>query len=96
MVTVALYAVIYKIVDMEKNADNRPPHVEFLRSLLREQKIKTGFKFPDYDTGLIQGVLICEASSKEEVRSWFAKDPVIVSGARTFEVRDAEPMSIRV
>lgn len=92
----ATYAVIYKIVDMEKNAANRPAHVEFLRALLRQQKIKTGWKFPDYDTGRVQGVLICEAGSKEEVGSWFAQDPVVLAGARTFEVRDAEPMSIRV
>lgn len=89
------YALIYKIVDMEKNAANRPPHVEFLRGLLREGKIETGWKFPDYDTGLIQAVLICKADTKEEVASWFEKDPVISSGARTFEVRDAEKMAIK-
>lgn len=90
----AMYALIYKIVDMEKNAANRPPHVEFLRGLLREGKIETGWKFPDYDTGRIQAVLICNAESKAEVAGWFEKDPVISSGARTFEVRDAQKMAI--
>ncbi|MDB5793624.1 MAG: YCII-related domain protein [Noviherbaspirillum sp.] len=89
-----MYALIYKIVDMEKNAANRPAHVEFLRSLLREGKIQTGWKFPDYQAGLIQAVLICKAGSKEEVAGWFEKDPVIMAGARTFEVRDAEKMAI--
>jgi hypothetical protein len=52
-------------------------------------------KFPDYYDGCIQGVLIAEASSKEEVASWFAKDPVISSGARTFEVREYEKMGVK-
>jgi uncharacterized protein YciI len=94
--TMAMYALIYKIVDMEKNAANRPAHVEFLKSLLREGKIETGWKFPDYQAGLVQGVLICKANSKAEVQGWFEKDPVIAAGARTFEVRDAEKMSIQV
>ena len=89
------YALIYKIVDMEKNAANRPPHMEFLRGLLREGKIETGWKFPDYQAGSIQAVLICKANSKEEVSGWFEKDPVIASGARSFEVRDAEKMAIQ-
>lgn len=89
------YAVIYKIVDMEKNAAHRPQHVEYLRKLLREGKIQTGWKFPDYQAGLVQGVLICQAQSKDEVRGWFEQDPVIRCGARTFEVREAEGMSIK-
>jgi len=90
------YALIYKIVDMEKNAANRPAHVEFLRSMLRDGKIDTGWKFPDYQAGMTQAVLICQANSKEEVANWFAQDPVITAGARTFEVRDAEKMAIQV
>ncbi len=90
-----MYALIYKIVDMEKNAANRPQHVEFLRGLLREGKIETGWKFPDYDKGMIQAVLICKANSKAEVAQLFDKDPVVSSGARTYEVRDAEKMAIQ-
>lgn len=91
----ARYALIYRIVDMEKNAAHRPAHVEFLRGQLRAGHIETGWKFPDYDTGLVQAVLICQAESKAEVASWFEQDPVISSGARTFEVRDAEQMAIK-
>ncbi len=89
------YALIYKIADMEKNASNRPAHVEFLRGMLREGKIVDGYKFPDYGVGSVQAVVICEARSKEEVAGWFQKDPVISSGARTFEVRDSEKMAIK-
>lgn len=89
------YALIYKMVDVEKNAANRPEHIEFLRGMLRAGRIISGWKFPDYENGLIQAVLICEANSKAEVASWFKDDPVISSGARTFEVRDAEKMAIQ-
>ncbi len=49
----------------------------------------------DYDKGMIQAVLICKANSKAEVAQWFDKDPVVSSGARTYEVRDAEKMAIQ-
>lgn len=88
------YAVIYTMLDVQLNAQVRPAHVDYLKSLLREGKIVDGMKFPDYYPNGIQGVLVCEAGSKEEVRDWFSKDPVIVAGARTFEVRDFAPMSI--
>jgi uncharacterized protein YciI len=86
----ANFAVIYKIVDMEKNAANRPAHIEFLKSLHSQGRIITGWKFPDYQAGLIQGVLLCDGASKEEVAGWFHDDPVVNSGARTIEVRTAE------
>lgn len=91
----ASYALIYRIVDMDKNAAHRPAHVEFLREQLRAGHIVTGWKFPDYDKGLVQAVLICNAESKAEVAGWFEQDPVISSGARTFEVREAQEMAIK-
>ncbi|CAN5721041.1 hypothetical protein BH09PSE5_BH09PSE5_07390 [soil metagenome] len=84
------FALIYTMVDMEKNAANRPAHVEFLKGLMAAGKIDTAWKFPDYQPGLIQAVMICRAESKEEVRKLFSEDPVVVSGARTIEVREAE------
>lgn len=91
----ATYALIYKMVDMEKNTVNRPAHMEFLRSMLRAGRIRSGWKFPDYANGMIQAILLCEAQSKAEVAAWFTEDPVISSGARTFEVREAEEMAIQ-
>ena len=91
----AKYAVIYKIVSVEDSNRHRPQHIEFLKGMLREGRILDGFKFPDYYDGCVQGVLICEGQSKEEVASWFRQDPVISSGARTFEVREYEPMAVR-
>jgi uncharacterized protein YciI len=87
---VATFALIYKIVDMEKNAANRPAHVEFLKAMRAAGRIETAWKFPDYQAGLIQGFIICNAASKDEVQAWFKEDPVVSSGARTIEVRDAE------
>ncbi len=88
------YALIYTMVDAEKNAAHRPAHIEFLRGLVREGKIETGWKFPDYKSGQIQGVLICKAETAEDVVGWFSQDPVIVGGARTFQVLAAQGMSV--
>jgi uncharacterized protein YciI len=90
-----MYALIYKMIDINKNVSNRPEHVDFLRRLLREGKIIAGWKFPEYEPGQLQGVLICKARSKNEVESWFTQDPIISSGARTFEVRLAEEMAVK-
>lgn len=89
------YAVIYRILSVEANTGLRPKHVDYLKSLLAAGRVVDGMKFPDYYDGCIQGVLVCEAGSKEEVRSWFEQDPVVTGGARTFEVREYEPMSLR-
>ena len=49
-----------------------------------------------YEPGALQGILFCRAQTAEEVRGWFEKDPVIVAGARTIDVREALPMSVGV
>jgi len=89
------YAVIYTMLDIQLNAEVRPAHVEYLTTLLREGKIVDGMKFPDYYVNGVQGILVCKAGSKDEVGEWFAKDPVVMAGARTFEVREFQPMSIK-
>lgn len=89
-----LFALIYTMLDIESSNANRPAHVAFLRCLAEEGKIQTGWKFPEYEAGALQGVLICKASSAETVANWFQDDPVIVAGARSFEVREAQPMSV--
>lgn len=89
------YAVIYRIISVESSNALRPKHVEYLKSLLAAGHVVDGMKFPDYYDGCIQGVLVCQANSKEEVKAWFDKDPVISGGARTYEVREYEPMSLK-
>ena len=88
------FACIYTMIDIERSNAERPVHVAYLRSLLDAGKIETGWKFPHYEAGALQGMLVCNAETKEEVEEWFRKDPVIVCGARTFEVREALPMSL--
>jgi uncharacterized protein YciI len=89
-----LFALIYTMIDIELSNANRPAHLEFLRRLVAEGKLETGWKFPHYEKGALQGLLICKAGSAEEVTAWFREDPVIATGARTFEVREALPMSV--
>ena len=43
-----LYAVLYTMRDVDKNTQARPAHIEFLRELLRQGRIQTGWKFPQY------------------------------------------------
>lgn len=86
----AHFALIYTVRDMEKNALYRPAHVEFLSKLKDTDLVEAAWKFPDYQAGMVHSVLICKAGSKEEVLEIFSKDPVVSSGARTIEARDAE------
>lgn len=88
------FAVLYTMVDIELSNHHRPEHIEFLRGLIRTGRVESGWKFPQYAVKAIQGVLICRAHSAEEVAGWFANDPVIRSGARTFEVKPAQAMTI--
>ncbi len=89
-----LFAVIYTMVDIDSSNHHRPEHVEFLRGLIRDGRIECGWKFPHYEPGAIQGVLFCRAETAADVAGWFAADPVIVAGARTFEVKPAQAMTI--
>ena len=84
----AKYAVIYTTLSVEASNRVRPQHIEFLKDMIGKGRVVDGMKFPDYYDGCIQGVLIAEGGSKQEVAEWFRKDPVITSGARTFEVRE--------
>ena len=88
------FALIYTMLDIELSNRHRPEHVKFLADLVRNGKIDSGWKFPHYEPGALQGILLCRAETADEVRAWFAHDPVIVAGARTFEVREALPMSV--
>jgi uncharacterized protein len=89
-----LFALIYTMVDIELSNHHRPEHVAFLADLVRSGKIECGWKFPHYEPGALQGILFCRAETADEVRDWFSRDPVIVARARTFEVREALPMSV--
>ncbi len=89
-----LFALIYTMRDIELSNRHRPEHVAFLADLVRSGKIECGWKFPHYEPGALQGILFCRAETAEEVRGWFARDPVILAGARTIDVREALPMSV--
>lgn len=89
-----LFALIYTMIDIERSNATRPKHVAFLRRLVEDGKLETGWKFPHYAEGALQGVLICRAETAEEVAEWFRSDPVVEVGARSFEVREAQPMSL--
>lgn len=89
-----LFALIYTMLDIELSNRHRPEHVAFLSDLVSRGKIECGWKFPHYEPGALQGILFCRAETADEVCAWFSRDPVIVARARTFEVREAQPMSV--
>lgn len=89
-----IFAVIYKIENMENNTDIRPGHVAFLSALAEEGRYKDAWKFPDYRAGDVHSVLLIEGESKEEVETIFAKDPGVAQGARSIQVRAWEPSRI--
>jgi uncharacterized protein YciI len=91
-----LFALIYTMVDIDESNRRRPEHVAFLADLVRSGRIECGWKFPHYEVGALQGILFCRAETADEVRGWFALDPVILAGARTIDVREALPMSVGV
>jgi uncharacterized protein YciI len=84
------FAVIYHMVDTARNAQARPQHLQFLESMRASGRVETGWRFPGYQDGQIQGIVICRAETRDEVEQLFLQDPAIASGARRFEVREAE------
>ncbi|MBP1154061.1 MULTISPECIES: YciI family protein [unclassified Paenibacillus] len=89
-----IYAVIYKIENMDLNHQFRPAHVEFLDKFSKSGRYKDAWKFPDYGNGDIHSVLLIEGDSKEEVEAVFSRDPIVVQGARSIAVRAWEPSRI--
>ena len=58
-------------------------HVNFLRSLQGEGKLILCGPFSDHSGGMI----VLNASSKEEAEKIAENDPFVISGSRTYQVR---------
>lgn len=76
------FAAFLKMNDLEKNAEYRPQHIDFLLKNEREGNIFARGRFADNKGGLI----IYMAPSLEEAMKIAESDPYITSGARTLEV----------
>jgi uncharacterized protein len=80
------YAVISKIIDVEKNGQYRQDHLDYLTKIGEKGKIFAKGKFTDGTGGLV----IYKAESFEEVQLLVEKDPFISQGARTYEIHEWE------
>ena len=63
-----MYALIYKMIDINKNVSNRPEHVDFLRRLLREGKDHRRMEIPRIRTGPASRGLDLQSTVKERGR----------------------------
>jgi len=76
------FAAFLKMNDLEKNADYRQQHIDFLLQNEKEGNIFARGRFAESKGGLI----IYEAPSLEETLKIAESDPYVTSGARTLEV----------
>jgi uncharacterized protein len=78
------FAAFLKMKDMNKNADYRQQHVDFLLEKEKEGVIFARGRFSD-DTG---GLVIYRAESLEQATEIAASDPYVDSGARELELHE--------
>jgi uncharacterized protein YciI len=78
------YVAFLPIIDHEKNAQHRPAHLAYINKLYQEGKIMAAGPFTDGKGGMV----IYIADTYEEALEFAQKDPVVVEGARTLELRE--------
>lgn len=78
------YVALLTIIDQEKNKVHRPAHLDYVNRLFKEGKVFAVGPFTDGKGGMV----IYEADTYEEAVVLAEKDPVVVEGARTVEVRE--------
>jgi uncharacterized protein YciI len=76
------FAAFLKMKDLEKNANYRPQHIDFLQQNEKAGNIFARGRFAESKGGLI----IYVAPSLEEAMKLAESDPYVTSGARTLEV----------
>jgi uncharacterized protein YciI len=80
------FAVISKMLDMEKNKQYREEHLDYLKVLGKKGKVFAKGRFSDASGGLV----IYKGESLEEVKALVDNDPFILQGARSYEIYEWE------
>ncbi len=80
------FAAFLKMKDLEKNAQYRPQHMDFLLQSEKEGKIFARGRFSDNSGGLV----IYIAPSLAEASKIAESDPLVSSGARILELHEWE------
>ncbi|WP_047150436.1 YciI family protein [Aneurinibacillus tyrosinisolvens] len=84
------YVASLPIIDQEKNAEHRPAHLDYVNKLFLEGKIMAAGPFTDGKGGMV----IYVADSYEEAVELAKNDPAVLTGARTFELREWSALSL--
>jgi len=80
------FAVISKILDLEKNKQYREEHLDYLKGLGKEGKLFAKGRFSDASGGLV----IYKGESLEVVKALVDNDPFILHSARSYEIHEWE------
>lgn len=80
----AYYAAILHMLDVEKNLEVRPRHIEYLDELDLKGKIFARGPFSDESGGLVVYI----ADSFEDAYALAIKDPHVVEGSRRLELKE--------
>jgi uncharacterized protein YciI len=78
------FVVFLPMLDVEKNAEHRQAHLDYLDQKWNEGVLSAFGRFPDGWGGM----LVYSADSEEQVKEWAVNDPYVVHGARKFEVHE--------
>jgi uncharacterized protein YciI len=80
----AYYAALLHMLDLEKNKELRPLHVEYLEELEEEGKVFARGPFGD-DSG---GLVVYVADSYEEALTLAENDPHVINKVRRLELKE--------
>lgn len=80
------YAVFLPMIDQEKSLKYREEHLEHLNKMRENGSIFANGRFLDGAGGLV----IYMASSFDEVKSFVEEDPLVIKGARGYEIHEWE------
>jgi uncharacterized protein len=87
-----IYAAFLHIVDPDRNAEQREPHLAYINRLHHEGKIIHAGPFNDGKGGLV----LYRTESLEEARSLAEEDPVVPAGACRLEIREWMPFEFPI
>lgn len=80
------FAVFLIMQDVKKSAKYRPEHLSYLEKMRNEGHVKINGKFSDGSGGLV----IYQAPSYKECEELVKRDPYILEGARSYEIKEWE------
>lgn len=83
------FVALLWIQDADKNTELRPAHLSYLHELYGHDKVVAAGRFSDGSGGMV----IYEVESMDEVERLVKEDPVVKGGARTYDIKEWNPLS---